>query len=61
MAANRFLFGLRPLDHRHAAAADRIAVELERGLGIERLVDGVERGRLLVLRADRNDRAGAIM
>ena len=56
----RFLLGLRALHDGHAAAAAGVAVELERGFRIERLVDGLERGRFLVLGADRYDRAFAI-
>ena len=57
----RFLgLGLRALDHRHATAADGVAVELDGGPRVERLVDRFQRGRFLVLAADGHDRALAV-
>ena len=52
--------GLRALDHRHATAADGVAVELDGGFRIERLVDRFQRRRFLVLAAHGYDRALAI-
>src|SRR4051812_36420408 len=52
--------GLRALDHGHATAADGVAVELDGGPRVERLVDRFQRGSFLVLAADRHDRALAV-
>src|SRR6185437_3394301 len=58
--AQVFFLGQRALDGGHATAMAIGAVELDRRPRIERPVDGLERGGLLVLRADRYDLAGAI-